>query len=312
MIGLYVVNLNNIGKNFNNPIGVIGVFLVLTEAIASTVIVNSKLNDIQNTILVIFIVLFPCLVLGIFYLLVTKHHEKLYSPSDYKDERNFVNTYNSNTQKEDITMFTDRETNICNDLDENIIKIKEALSDVIELQKKIIPTVQNSVISETDKEDYLLNMDEFLTEMSEGYSKVLKVNISPMYKCNKFVEDLVKQGYIASIYRLGMNKKLVNNIDHQAIWLGTEVPLQMAVNVIKKAKSYYPHLRYIQLSDAKDGAPDYVKYNIYIGGATTTAQEQSLRALDIHDFEKLYSSNTLKELHDFIKRFDPKYDYIIK
>ena len=256
--------------------------------------------------------LFPCLVLGIFYLLVTKHHEKLYSPSDYKDERNFVNTYNSNTQKEDITMFTDIETNICNDLDENIIKIKEALSDVIELQKKIIPTVQNSVISETDKEDYLLNMDEFLTEMSEGDSKVLKVNISPMYKCNKFVEDLVKQGYIASIYRLGMNKKMVNNIDHQAIWLGTEVPLQMSVNVIKKAKSYYPHLRYIQLSDAKDGAPDYVKYNIYIGGATTTAQEQSLRALDIHDFEKLYSSNTLKELHDFIKRFDPKYDYIIK
>ena len=92
MIGLYVVNLNNIGKKFNNPIGVIGAFLVLTEAIASTVIVNSKLNDIQNTILVIFIVLFPCLVLGIFYLLVTKHHEKLYSPSDYKDERNFVNT----------------------------------------------------------------------------------------------------------------------------------------------------------------------------------------------------------------------------
>ena len=307
-----MVNLNNIGKKFNNPIGVIGAFLVLTEAIASTVIVNSKLNDIQNTILVIFIVLFPCLVLGIFYLLVTKHHEKLYSPSDYKDERNFVNTYNSNTQKEDITMFTDIETNICNDLDENIIKIKEALSDVIELQKKIIPTVQNSVISETDKEDYLLNMDEFLTEMSEGDSKVLKVNISPMYKCNKFVEDLVKQGYIASIYRLGMNKKMVNNIDHQAIWLGTEVPLQMSVNVIKKAKSYYPHLRYIQLSDAKDGAPDYVKYNIYIGGATTTAQEQSLRALDIHDFEKLYSSNTLKELHDFIKRFDPKYDYIIK
>lgn len=207
MIGLYVVNLNNIGKKFNNPIGVIGAFLVLTEAIASTVIVNSKLNDIQNTILVIFIVLFPCLVLGIFYLLVTKHHEKLYSPSDYKDERNFVNTYNSNTQKEDITMFTDIETNICNDLDENIIKIKEALSDVIELQKKIIPTVQNSVISETDKEDYLLNMDEFLTEMSEGDSKVLKVNISPMYKCNKFVEDLVKQGYIASIYRLGIIRK---------------------------------------------------------------------------------------------------------
>ena len=87
--------MNNLGDKsnfFKNPIGVIGIFLVLTEAIASMVIVKSSLKDIQNTILVLFIVLFPCLVLFVFYLLVTKHHEKLYSPSDYKDEKNFVNT----------------------------------------------------------------------------------------------------------------------------------------------------------------------------------------------------------------------------
>lgn len=61
--------MNNIGDKgnfFKNPIGVIGIFLVLTEAIASTVIVKSNLNDFQNTILVIFVVLFPCLVLGVF------------------------------------------------------------------------------------------------------------------------------------------------------------------------------------------------------------------------------------------------------
>ena len=45
--------MNNIGDKgnfFKNPIGVIGIFLVLTEAIASTVIVKSNLNDFQNTI----------------------------------------------------------------------------------------------------------------------------------------------------------------------------------------------------------------------------------------------------------------------
>lgn len=44
--------------------------MVLTEAIASTVIVKSNLNDMQNTILVIFVVAFPCLVLVVFYILV--------------------------------------------------------------------------------------------------------------------------------------------------------------------------------------------------------------------------------------------------
>ena len=93
--------MNKIGDKNNflkNPIGVIGIFLVLTEAIASTVIVKSNLNDMQNTILVIFVVAFPCLVLVVLYILVTRHHEKLYSPSDYKDEKNFVNTYNNATQ----------------------------------------------------------------------------------------------------------------------------------------------------------------------------------------------------------------------
>jgi len=53
--------------------------LVLVEAIASIVIVQSRLEKSQNTILVWFIILFPCFGLGVFYLLVTRHHEKLYS-----------------------------------------------------------------------------------------------------------------------------------------------------------------------------------------------------------------------------------------
>ena len=67
----------------NNPIGVIGLFLVLVEAIAALVVVNSSLPYSLNLILVLFIVIFPFIVLLVFYLLVTKHHQKLYSPSDY-------------------------------------------------------------------------------------------------------------------------------------------------------------------------------------------------------------------------------------
>ena len=63
---------NSIGV-VRNPIGVIGLFLVLIEAIAALVIVNSSLSDLLNLILVLFIVVFPFVVLLVFYLLVTKH-----------------------------------------------------------------------------------------------------------------------------------------------------------------------------------------------------------------------------------------------
>ena len=307
--------MNNIGDKanfFKNPIGVIGIFLVLTEAIASTVIVKSNLNDFQNTILVIFVVLFPCLVLGAFYLLVTKHHKKLYSPSDYKDEQNFVKTYNNNTQKNesvivDTETMTQKEEN-----DENIAIIKKALMDIAQLQKKIIPTVEDSIISENDKENYISNLDDFLMGTFEDEEeRILKVEISPMYNCSKLLEELLKQNYIASIYRVGSDKKFVSNIEHEAIWLGCEVPLDMAVNVIRMAKRYYPHLKYLQLSDDKEVAPEYVKYQIYIGGSTSTAKERKLRVLSESDFEKIYSFNNIKEFHDYIKRFDPRYEFVV-
>lgn len=302
-------NMGDKGNFFKNPIGVIGLFLVLTEAIASAVIVKSNLNDFQNTILVVFVVLFPCIVLWVFYLLVTKHHKKLYSPSDYKDEQNFVNTYNSNTQKNE-SVITHKETMTQKeDNDKSIAILKDALMDIVQLQKKIIPTVEDSVISENDKENYISSMDEFLRGTFEDEEEeVLRVEISPMYKCSKLLEELVKQNYIVGIYRFGVEKKFVSNIGHEAIWLGCEVPLDMAVNVIKMAKRYYPHLKYIQLSDDEEFAPEYVKYQIYIGGATSTAKERKLRGLSEYDFEKLYSFGSINEFHNYIKQFDPRYE----
>ena len=301
--------MNNLGdKNnfFKNPIGVIGIFLVLTEAIASMVIVKSSLNDMQNTILVLFIVLFPCLVLFAFYLLVTRHHEKLYSPSDYKDEKNFVNTYNNATQKDEIKQIDDSEE-INEETDKNFTIIKDALSEIMELQKKIIPTVEKSILSDDEKIDLVSSMDEFLSEMElEDISFMVKS--SPMYKSTRLVEELMQQGSRASIYRVGMeNKKVVSNAEHEAIWLGSEVPVDMAVNVLKIAKKYYPHLKYIHLNDASE-APEYVKYQIYIGGSSNTAREKGLRILNSNDFNKLYELHTKDELHEFVKRFDPYYD----
>lgn len=78
-------------KLTRNPLGIIGLFIWLIYSIAGIVFAVS-ISDLESTvqlILVLFIVLFPFAILVVFYLLVTKHHEKLYAPGDFKDERLF-------------------------------------------------------------------------------------------------------------------------------------------------------------------------------------------------------------------------------
>ena len=75
-----------------NPLGIIGLFICLVYGFACLVLglgAPSLLPD-ERSPLVWFIVLFPCLILGVFFRLVTTHHKKLYAPSDYKDERLFI------------------------------------------------------------------------------------------------------------------------------------------------------------------------------------------------------------------------------
>src|ERR1043166_6242403 len=74
-----------------NPLGIIALFIVLVYGLASLVILFSKdLQPADKTPLIYFQVIFPVLVLGVFYLLVSKHSEKLFGPGDYKDEANYV------------------------------------------------------------------------------------------------------------------------------------------------------------------------------------------------------------------------------
>lgn len=74
-----------------NPLGVIGLFLVLVYGFASLVLGmgGAKLESQERMPLIWFLVLFPLLVLAAFYRLVTHHHKKLYAPSDFRDERLF-------------------------------------------------------------------------------------------------------------------------------------------------------------------------------------------------------------------------------
>ncbi|MGE4537927.1 MAG: pYEATS domain-containing protein [Desulfovibrio sp.] len=74
-----------------NPLGIIALFIVLVYGFACLVVSStSPLESSDRRPIVWFIVIFPVIVIGVFGWLVSRHHKKLYAPSDFKDESNFL------------------------------------------------------------------------------------------------------------------------------------------------------------------------------------------------------------------------------
>jgi tetratricopeptide (TPR) repeat protein len=74
-----------------NPLGIIGLFQLLVYAIAGLVAaVGTSFTPFQRNALTAFFVGFPVVILGVFAWLVTRHSGKLFAPSDYRDDANYL------------------------------------------------------------------------------------------------------------------------------------------------------------------------------------------------------------------------------
>lgn len=75
-----------------SPLGIIALFIVLVYGFASLVVGFGQNVSDNITPLIYFMVIFPVIVFLGFLWLVANHHNKLYGPSDFKDEENFLKT----------------------------------------------------------------------------------------------------------------------------------------------------------------------------------------------------------------------------
>ena len=77
-----------------NPLGIVALFISLIYGVASLLLgtTASALQPDERTPLIAFVTLFPLVVLGVFYRLVTHHHGKLYAPGDFKNDDSFLRT----------------------------------------------------------------------------------------------------------------------------------------------------------------------------------------------------------------------------
>lgn len=87
MVKSFAENARQLARN---PLGIIALFIVLIYGLASMVItVNSTLTAPERFPIIIFLVVFPVIVLGVFGWLVSQHNEKLYAPIDFASDEGF-------------------------------------------------------------------------------------------------------------------------------------------------------------------------------------------------------------------------------
>jgi len=87
-----------------NPLGILALFILLVYGIAGlTVSVSSgNMQRCERLPLICFLVAFPLIVLFVFYHLVTKHHTKLYAPSDFADKDDFFRAFSTTEHKQHL------------------------------------------------------------------------------------------------------------------------------------------------------------------------------------------------------------------
>ena len=89
-------------KLARNPLGILALFLLLVYGVAGLVfgVAARTLTSQERQPLIWFLVVFPVLVLLLFAWLVTRHHTKLYAPTDFADNEGFFRALTVHERRE--------------------------------------------------------------------------------------------------------------------------------------------------------------------------------------------------------------------
>jgi len=165
--------MNNPVKDFmesakgltRNPLGIIALFISLIYGVACVVLIAS-LNNLHGSEerlpLIWFIIIFPLVVLSVFTYLVIFHHKKLYAPSDYKDEKNFVNAFLGSKE-------------VSSDLEGVNVKLKSLISETNSDQiKESINKISDEIIKIKEKSEKIpLNNLWRLNHWGSNYASIV-------------------------------------------------------------------------------------------------------------------------------------------
>lgn len=281
-----------------NPLTIIAIFAGISEVCGSFVL--PFIQHENQLIFIYFLISFPTLLVLLFFFTLNFNNKVLYSPSDYRDEENFllISKFDYSKQSNIETKLNQSEF-FSSLLSEYSEKMDSLSSNIKNVQETL--ALRFDELSRGEGSDVIV---QELASIKRNYK--YKIKVSNLNKANSFLNLLDKKGYLAEIYTTSINDERIikKNYDHKSIWLGNNVPLEIASEVITISKNFYDHLEYIHISEDKPiTPPNYVHYEIFIGGATSTAKDLDLKPLSKDDFESIKEMDTLDELHTFIRTF---------
>jgi hypothetical protein len=240
MIKNFTANTKGLTKN---PLGIIALFVSLIYGFACLVLSTSisNLHGVNERLpLIWFIIAFPLIILIAFIFLVVKHHEKLYSPSDYRADEAFIQTIGKDKIKE-------RQLKEVKELEqaeikENIVEEEHVKYGIDDSEKQIQTTGARTT---KESEEQLLaiykNSELWATkELSLKYNVLFKNNVSVSVQSRKIELDAYglsdKGNFIAEIKYWESNKYDANLRLGIQIFLSQREYLESAFGKTKEFK----------------------------------------------------------------------------
>ena len=199
-----MLNGDNIKNFLRNPLGIIALFVTICYLIAGLVfsIGLDKLNGAEERLPFIwFIIIFPVIIFVVFVLLVCFHHEKLYGPTDFKDETNFIKL--TNTERKTKYMREATENSIYEE--QNPINIEDS-TEVIRNEKSNICALAYSAESSTHLAIQKLNKiynTKFTEEVRSGryiYDAIGIINGKTYIVECKYIRNIVTISRLRDTY----------------------------------------------------------------------------------------------------------------
>lgn len=143
-------------KEFSkNPLGIIALFISLIYGFA-TLLLNSSATNLEifeRYTIILFIVIFPVIVLFTFYKLVTEHHWKLYAPKDYNNDNSFLRAL-SPKEKDEILEKEILESQITSTDNSKNSKVnhQELKNEILKIEDNIIKSLEHDLNSKADRD----------------------------------------------------------------------------------------------------------------------------------------------------------------
>ncbi|TGJ99805.1 hypothetical protein EHO58_19420 [Leptospira selangorensis] len=263
-----------------NPLTIIALFSGFAEACGAVVL---PFIDIANqSIYVWFLIAFPSTLLIAFFLTLNFNSKVLYAPSDFENEDNYLKTQKFDNLEQSSKQVSISEKDRVNELE----NLYGNLFNELNLLKE-------SIVQNPNQQLILKSLCKFIV-----------ANFQSSIKFKLLMRNL---GYEFEIFSgiTGENQQITQYRfeDNEGIWLGSEIPFGISIEVLKQAFSFYPHLKYIHLSNDISGMKHQgIHSQIVIGGSSKTAIER-YRLLPLTDENKksILESKSDRELHDRIR-----------